>query len=64
MLQGKGTPAQLDAVALNAGLAIQVGNIVPLGAHQQGIELAKTVLNSGMAWDKLIELVKFLDVVA
>jgi anthranilate phosphoribosyltransferase len=63
VLQGKGTNAQRDAVALNAGLALQVGNLIPLGAHQQGIELAKTVLNSGMAWDKLIELVKFLDVV-
>jgi anthranilate phosphoribosyltransferase len=63
VLQGKGTPTQRDAVALNAGLALQVGNVIPLGAHQQGIELAKTVLNSGVAWDKLIELVKFLDAV-
>jgi anthranilate phosphoribosyltransferase len=63
VLQGKGTPAQRDAVALNAGLALQVGNVVPLGAHQQGVELATTVLNSGVAWDKLIELVRFLDVI-
>jgi anthranilate phosphoribosyltransferase len=63
VLQGKGTPAQRDAVALNAGLALQVGNVVPLGEHQQGVELATTVLNSGVAWDKLIELVRFLGAV-
>jgi anthranilate phosphoribosyltransferase len=63
ILQGTGTPAQRDAVAINAGLALQVGNLVPLGAHQQGIDLAKTVMSSGVAWDKLTELVKFLDVV-
>jgi anthranilate phosphoribosyltransferase len=63
VLQGKGTPAQRDVVALNAGLALQVGNVVPLGEHQQGVELATTVLNSGVAWDKLVELVRFLDVI-
>lgn len=62
ILQGKGTSAQCDAVALNASLALQVGNAIPLGSHQQGIELAKTVMSSGVAWDKLTELVKFLDV--
>lgn len=61
ILQGKGTTAQMDAVAINASLALQVGQIVPLGAHQQGVELAQTVLSSGVAWDKLLELVKFLD---
>jgi anthranilate phosphoribosyltransferase len=60
ILQGKGTAIQRDIVALNAGLALQVGGIVPIGAHQQGIEIAKTVLSSGKAWDKLTELVKFL----
>jgi anthranilate phosphoribosyltransferase len=60
VLQGKGTPAQRDVVAVNAGLALQVANIVPIGAHQQGIELATAVLNSGVAWDKLQELVSFL----
>lgn len=61
ILQGKGTPAQRDAVAINAGLALQVGKIVPLGAHQQGVEMAKEVLSSGVGWDKLTELVKFLE---
>lgn len=60
VLQGKGTPAQRDAVALNAGLALQVSGIVPIGAHQQGIEIATTVLSSGKAWDKLTALVEFL----
>jgi anthranilate phosphoribosyltransferase len=60
VLQGKGTPAQRDVVAINAGLALQVANIVQIGAHQQGIEVATAVLNSGVAWDKLQELVSFL----
>jgi anthranilate phosphoribosyltransferase len=60
ILQGKGTPIQRDIVALNAALALQVGGLVPLGAHQQGIAIAQTILNSGQAWDKLVELVEFL----
>ncbi len=60
VLQGKGTPAQRDVVAINAGLALQVANIVQIGEHQQGIEVATAVLNSGVAWDKLQELVSFL----
>jgi anthranilate phosphoribosyltransferase len=61
VLQGKGTPAQRDVVALNAGLALQVSGIVPMGGHRQGIEIAQTVLSSGKAWDKLTQLVTFLD---
>jgi anthranilate phosphoribosyltransferase len=60
ILQGKGTEAQRDAVALNAGLALQVGNSIPLGEHRQGVEMAKMVLSSGAAWDKLTGLAKFL----
>jgi anthranilate phosphoribosyltransferase len=60
VLQGKGTNVQRDVVALNAGLALQVAGMVPIGAHQQGIEIAQSVLSSGKAWDKLTELVKFL----
>lgn len=63
VLQGKGTPAQRDVVAINAGLALQVASLVPMGEHQQGIELATAVLNSGVAWDKLTELVSFLGAV-
>jgi anthranilate phosphoribosyltransferase len=60
VLQGKGTTAQRDVVALNAGLALQVSGLVPLGAHQQAIEIARSVLDSGVGWDKLTELVAFL----
>jgi anthranilate phosphoribosyltransferase len=63
VLQGKGTPAQRDVVAVNAGLALQVANVVPMGEHQQGIKVATAVLNSGVAWDKLQELVSFLGAV-
>lgn len=58
VLQGKGTPAQTDAVALNAALALQVGDVVPDTAA--GVALAQDVLKNGAAWDKLEALVKFL----
>jgi anthranilate phosphoribosyltransferase len=61
ILQGKGTTIQRDIVALNAGLALQVGGVVPIGAHQQAIAIAQTVLSSGKAWDKLVSLIEFLD---
>lgn len=60
VLQGKGTTAQQDAVALNASLALQVGGMIPLEDHQAGIEMAKDVIYSGAAWSKLEQLVKFL----
>jgi len=60
VLQGKGTLAQLEAVALNASLALQVGEAVTWGNHQQGIETAKDILKSGAAWQKLEALVDFL----
>lgn len=60
VLQGKGTPSQRDVVALNAGLALQVSGMIPIGEHQRGIEMAQTVLSSGVAWDKLTQLVEFL----
>ena len=60
VLQGKGTPAQQDAVALNAALALQVGEVVPFGDHFQGVAIAQEIINSGTAWNKLEELVKFL----
>jgi anthranilate phosphoribosyltransferase len=58
VLQGKGTQAQTDAVALNAALALQVGERVADTAA--GVALAKEVLQSGAAWEKLEALVKFL----
>ncbi|MFW6357998.1 MAG: anthranilate phosphoribosyltransferase [Chroococcales cyanobacterium] len=60
VLQGKGTSAQQDVVALNAALAFQVADAIPFEAHKQGVELAKEILSSGAAWSKLEELVKFL----
>ena len=60
VLQGQGTLAQQEAVALNASLALQVGEVVPWQEHDRGIELAKNILHSGAAWSKLTELVKFL----
>ncbi len=60
VLQGNATPSQLDVVALNAALALQVGGAVPLEAHAQGISIAKDILNTGAAWSKLEQLVKFL----
>ncbi len=60
LLQGRGTQAQQDVVALNTSLAMQVGGMVPLGNHQQGISIARQVLASGEAWERLTKLVKFL----
>ena len=60
VLQGKGTLPQLEAIALNASLALQVGEAVTWGNHQQGIETAKDILKSGAAWQKLEALVDFL----
>jgi anthranilate phosphoribosyltransferase len=60
VLQGRGTAAQQNAVALNAGLALQVGGLVPIEDHLAGLQLAREVLKSGVAWQKLADLVKFL----
>ena len=60
VLQGKGTKAQQDVVALNASLALQVGELIPFGEHLQGVTTAKEIISSGVAWSKLEELVKFL----
>lgn len=60
VLQGKGTVAQEEVVALNSSLALQVGEITTWEAHNQGITRAKDILKSGAAWKKLEDLVKFL----
>lgn len=60
VLQGKGTQAQQDAVALNASLALQVAGAIALLDHAQGIKVAKDILESGAAWTKLEQLVEFL----
>ncbi|NDJ16548.1 anthranilate phosphoribosyltransferase [Myxacorys almedinensis] len=58
VLQGKGTPAQRDVVALNAALALHVGEAVT--SYEQGITHAHDILASGAAWEKLEQLVAFL----
>ncbi len=60
VLQGKGTQAQQDAVALNASLALQVAGSIALLDHAEGIKIAKDILQSGAAWTKLEQLVEFL----
>ncbi len=59
VLQGKGTSAQEDVVALNSSLALQVAGVIPLEAHAEGIAKAKDIIQSGAAWLKLEQLVKF-----
>ena len=60
VLQGKGTQAQQDIVALNASLALQVAGAVPWLNHAQGVTVAKEILQSGSPWTKLEHLVDFL----
>ncbi len=58
LLQGQGTAAQQDVVALNAALALWVGDSVE--TYQEGITRAKEILQSGTAWKKLEQLIQFL----
>jgi anthranilate phosphoribosyltransferase len=58
VLQGRGTPAQRDAVILNGALALWVGERVD--SLPAGVELARSIVASGAAWDKLTALVDFL----
>lgn len=58
LLQGKGTTAQQDVVALNAALALWVGESIE--TYQDGVSQAKEILQSGAAWKKLEQLVQFL----
>lgn len=60
LLQGKGTPAQQDVVALNTALALEVAGKIPSGETEKGIAIARDILQSGAAWDKLEALVSFL----
>jgi len=61
VLQGKGTQAQQDVVALNASLALQVAGVIPLLDHAQGVSVSREILQSGSAWEKLAQLVEFLE---
>ncbi|CAN1212004.1 anthranilate phosphoribosyltransferase [Tumidithrix helvetica PCC 7403] len=58
VLQGKGTQAQMDCVALNSGLALRVAGVATTWA--EGVEKAAAIVHSGAAWQKVEHLVKFL----
>ena len=61
VLQGKGTQAQQDVVALNAAMALYVGeSVTTVDKMTEGVATAKEVLASGQAWTKLEELRQFL----
>lgn len=65
VLQGRGTQAQQDVVALNAALALDAGNKLTskssvVETYQSGIELARDILKSGAAWQKFEMLADFL----
>ncbi|TVQ52632.1 MAG: anthranilate phosphoribosyltransferase [Spirulina sp. DLM2.Bin59] len=60
VLQGKGTAAQMDVVALNGAIALQVAGVVPMLDHAAGIAKAREILATGAAWDKLQALITFL----
>ncbi len=58
VLQGKGTLAQTQVVALNAAMALFVGGAV--SHYSTGVEQCLEILEAGAAWDKLQALVRFL----
>ena len=64
VLQGKGTQAQRDVVALNAALALKVGGVATgdtfESACKDGLQKAQEIIQSGAAWEKLEQLVAFL----
>jgi anthranilate phosphoribosyltransferase len=64
LLQGKGTQAQQDVVCLNAALALKVAGLTKGGhfeaAIANGVDQARSILQSGAAWEKLEALVAFL----
>ncbi|NJM69027.1 MAG: anthranilate phosphoribosyltransferase [Scytonema sp. RU_4_4] len=65
VLQGKSTQAKQDVVALNAAFALYVGEAVPddkddYQTFSQAVILAKEILQSGIAWNKLEQLAEFL----
>lgn len=64
VLQGRGTQAQQDVVALNAALALQVGEVLTtsdgLNAYAKAVAIARDILQSGTPWRKLEQLARFL----
>lgn len=51
ILQGRGTPAQRDVVALNAGAGLYLAGKAP--DLRAGVDLARAILAGGAAWEKL-----------
>jgi anthranilate phosphoribosyltransferase len=65
VLCGRGTKAQHQVVALNAALALWVGEAVPetddfYQALRSGVVMAEDILRSGAAWNKVEQLADFL----
>jgi anthranilate phosphoribosyltransferase len=65
VLCGRGTKAQHQVVALNAALALWVGEAVPetddfYQALRSGVVMAEDILRSGAAWRKVEQLADFL----
>jgi anthranilate phosphoribosyltransferase len=60
VLQGKGSTAQTDVVALNAAFALFVGGAVE--DYATGVKQAHQILAAGAAWDKLEALIQFSQV--
>lgn len=58
VLQGNGTAAQQNVVALNTALALQVGEVA--NSLPEALALAQSILSSGVAWEKVEALVRFL----
>jgi anthranilate phosphoribosyltransferase len=58
VLQGKGTTAQTNVVALNTALALFVGQAVD--TYAEGLAIAQSILEQGAAWQKLQNLVTCL----
>ena len=58
ILQGNGTRAQTNVVALNTALALFVGHAVD--TYAEGLAIAQTTIASGVAWQKLQDLVAYL----
>ncbi len=57
ILQGQGTPAHMDVVALNAGFAFYAAQAT--ASPKEGLEHARRILMSGQAWDKLQQFKEF-----
>lgn len=58
LLQGKGTIAQRNCLALNTGIALRVSGICD--RWEEGINIAMSVIDSGAAWQKFESLSQFL----